>query len=637
MRKKKIFFHSDFALSNTGFGRNAKAVLSYLYSRDKYEILSYCCGLGADHSFLSQTPWKSVGALTSNYKELEFLKKNEHLFRQASYGSERLDEVITDFKPDVYIGVQDIWGVDYSVGKSWFPRISSAIWTTLDSLPILPSAVEMAPKIKNYWVWSEFATDALHKLGHSHVKTLHGAIETKDFYRLPNDVRTELRRRNNISSEDFIIGFVFRNQLRKSVPNLLDGFKKFKDELGEQVRGAKLLLHTNFSEGWNILRLASEYGVSHEDILTTLICKNCNAYSVSKFVGQGVMSCPVCGANKSMATTNIELGAKESQLNEIYNLMDVYCHPFTSGGQEIPIQEAKLTELITLVTNYSCGETMCLPEAYSIPLEFSEYREANTEFRKASTDPGSIKEGLVRVFKMSAEEKGEMGKAARQWALNNFSKEVVGIHLEEFIDSATFAKEEIFKEGKLKNPDAKIDHSLDDSSWLKSLYKEVLDRVVDENDEGFLHWKQRLVGTEDHLTRPTVENFFRQTATNELKSKIEFYLDKDDKGRRILFVLPHSASEIFLTTSLFQSAKETYPGNNIYVAAPKEYMPMLDGNPFVHKVIPYMEKMDDQHWLEGNSDHEGFFNVAFLMHLYPRIGYVCAHQGRDKVLFDTLR
>ena len=41
-------------------------------------------------------------------------------------------------------------------------------------------------------------------------------------------------------------------------------------------------------------------------------------------------------------------GVSEKELNEVYNLMDVYCHPFTSGGQEIPIQEAKLTELITL-------------------------------------------------------------------------------------------------------------------------------------------------------------------------------------------------------------------------------------------------------------------------------------------------
>ena len=70
--------------------------------------------------------------------------------------------------------------------------------------------------------------------------------------------------------------------------------------------------------------------------------------------------------------------------------MDVYCHPFTSGGQEIPVQEAKLTELITLVTNYSCGEDNCTVESGGLPLEWSEYREPGTQFIKASTKPLSI-------------------------------------------------------------------------------------------------------------------------------------------------------------------------------------------------------------------------------------------------------
>ena len=36
-RKKKLLFQSDFALAKTGFGRNARAVLYYLYSTNKKE------------------------------------------------------------------------------------------------------------------------------------------------------------------------------------------------------------------------------------------------------------------------------------------------------------------------------------------------------------------------------------------------------------------------------------------------------------------------------------------------------------------------------------------------------------------------------------------------------------------------
>ena len=93
--------------------------------------------------------------------------------------------------------------------------------------------------------------------------------------------------------------------------------------------------------------------------------------------------------------------------------MDVYCHPFTSGGQEIPIQEAKLTELITLVTNYSCGEDTSTLESGSFPLDWSEYREHGTQFIKASTSPFSIAKQLSKVFKMKPQKKSDMGKRGR--------------------------------------------------------------------------------------------------------------------------------------------------------------------------------------------------------------------------------
>ena len=63
------------------------------------------------------------------------------------------DYMAKDEKPDVYIASQDIWGVDFAVNRKWYQKITSVIWTTLDSLPILPSATEKADKIKNYWFY----------------------------------------------------------------------------------------------------------------------------------------------------------------------------------------------------------------------------------------------------------------------------------------------------------------------------------------------------------------------------------------------------------------------------------------------------------------------------------------------------
>jgi hypothetical protein len=101
---------------------------------------------------------------------------------------------------------------------------------------------------------------------------------------------------------------------------------------------------------------------------------------------------------------------------------------------EIPIFEAKMTELITLVTNYSCGEDSSNTECGSFPLDWSEYREPGTQFIKASTYPSSIAKQLKKVYNMKLEKKLQMGKKGRDWTIENYSTESVGKKLEKIID-----------------------------------------------------------------------------------------------------------------------------------------------------------------------------------------------------------
>ena len=233
VKKKKVFIHTDFALSKTGFGRNAKALLTYLYNTGKYELVNFACGMvdtrGCED--FAKTPWRTIGAITSDQQKLNDINSStdQKRIRDASYGSEYINEVIKKEKPDVYIGIQDFWGVDFSIKSTWFKKIPSAIWVTLDSLPIFEAALANADKIDNYWVWSSFAEKELHRLGHKHIKTVHGIVDETYFKRLSNNDRDIIRAKNHLDLDRFMIGFVFRNQLRKSVPNLLEGYKKFRD------------------------------------------------------------------------------------------------------------------------------------------------------------------------------------------------------------------------------------------------------------------------------------------------------------------------------------------------------------------------------------------------------------------------
>jgi glycosyltransferase involved in cell wall biosynthesis len=642
-KKKKILFQTDSALAKTGFGRTAKALLTYLYKTGKYDITHYALGMNVTHLATHKTPWKTVGCLPDDQREMQDIQKDPTYARQVNYGALYLDQIIEQEKPDLYFAMQDIWGVDYVIEKKWFDKITSVIWTTLDSLPILPVAVEKASKIKNYWIWSSFATKALHELGHEHVKTVHGPVESSAFKKLSDQKKARLRLNfeKYIPINAFVVGFVFRNQLRKSVPNLMEGYSLFKKRLPKD-QPTRLLLHTSFSEGWGILKLAEEYGVPQEDIITTYVCKSCKRYAVINFVGED-QKCPYCHSEKTFSTSGVGSGVSEEELNEIYNLMDVYCHPFTSGGQEIPIQEAKLVELITLVTNYSCGEEMCDDAAESLPLEWSEYREHQTHFKKASTDPRSIAKQLKKVFQMKSSRRTKMGEKARRWALENYSVDIIGAQIEKFIDDAPFADYDLIDlKQEEKDPHAEIPPEPDDSKWLSLLYKYILKRDIDATDQGHEYWISEL---KKGKQRREVDLYFRKVAikhntknSKDLHDKdLGDFTDDDDAGRRILYVMPGSIGDVFMSTALFKSLNELYPDYNLYVATTPECNEILDGNPYVHKVIPFLSYMENLQFLEGSSKHKGWFEVAFIPYVNTQNILTYMHNGKDKVAYKDLK
>ena len=644
-KKLKILFHSDFALAKTGFGRVAKCLLSYLYNTGKYEIVHYCCHTEESSPQLQLTPWKSIGCIPAENIVQQVIANNaknpeegDAIRKHIYYGGLKIDDIINSEKPDVYIATQDIWGVDYSVERDWFNKIHSVIWTTLDSLPLFPRALQIAPKVKDYWIWSSFATKEFHRKGFNHVKTMHGPLESKYFYRKSDEERQKIREANNIEKDRFMIGFVFRNQLRKSVPNLLEGYKKFKDKNPGIKSG--LLLHTHFSEppgnSWDIMNYVAQNEINPKEIYTTYICRNCSTNSVKNYEGDGI-KCPKCGTPNSYFTTHLAFGVKEEDLNNVYNLMDVYCHPFTSGGQEIPIQESKFCELITLVTNYSCGEEMNDSGSGSLPLEWDKYFEPGSNFIKATTKPESIATQLQKVLEMSLEERKLQGKISREWALTNFSKESVGKAFEEYLDNLT-AKEWVEKAKVGKSPNAIVDNIPDNALWIKTLYKEILKMDVDESDEGFRSW---IVQIQRGVSRQQIEAYFRDTASKENQKMgiekpltLEDLLDKNDEGRRILYVMPEGIGDIVLSLGLMKSLKEQYPNYNIYFATNPKFFEALEGNDFIHKVIPYAPIMDNLLYLEGNGNHKGYFEIAFLPHVTTQRVLTYVHNGKTNIAFN---
>ena len=158
---------------------------------------------------------------------------------------------------------------------------------------------------------------------------------------------------------------------------------------------------------------------------------------------------------------------------------------------------------------------------------------------------------------------------------------------------------------------------------------------VDPTNDGHKYWMKQIA---NKTPRKNIENFFRNKAEEENKEnipfKIEELLDKDDEGKRLLAVMPGSIGDVFMSTSVLESLAKTYKDYNIYFATAPEYFEVLDGNPFIHKTIPYDPKMDDLLWLEGRGKHKGFFEIAYLLHLGTQRLFNYQHNGKDVIALN---
>ena len=299
------------------------------------------------------------------------------------------------------------------------------------------------------------------------------------------------------------------------------------------------------------------------------------------------------------------------------------------------MQEAKLAELVTLNTNYSCGEDSCTDESGGFPLDWAEYREPGTQFIKASTLPDSICEKIEKVFHMSQEERRTLGKKARKFVKDNFSIEVIGKKFEKIIDAMPevdwdYDFKKIAADSNYNPPN--IESNKD---WLIDIYKNILKRDVDEADDGHKYWMNEI---SKGANRKDVLSYFKKVAidTNEKENTVDFekMLDEDDKGRRIAIVQPQANKDVFAITSILPSIKKLYPDYNIYFITNPEHFDVLDGNPYVHKVIPFAPSLDDPFTLEGRADNEGYFDIAYFPNLATQKFVSYTHNCKDKTDFS---
>jgi glycosyltransferase involved in cell wall biosynthesis len=638
MRKKRILYLSDYAGAFTGFGKNTKLLLSYLYKTGKYEILNAAQGVPKHGPHEYKYPWKTIGVLPNDPNKINQINQDPNLGRMAAYGSLEITDIVKEFKPDVIFSVNDTWGSQFVINEPFFDKIPTICWNTFDSLPLLPDTIENAKKIQYYWTWSDFARKELHKLGFDKVKNQYPLVNTNNFYKLSDEKIAEIKNRFGIPQDAFIIGFVFRNQLRKLINTQIEAYALFKKH-NPEIKNTFLYTHTHYGEGWDIHRLCQQYGVDPREVLCTYVCKETRQYFIAPFHGQDIEN-PIT-KRKTVVTANVGLGVTDEQLNEIYNIFSLYSHPATSGACELPCVEAALTEKIITTCEYSFGEDIIENNKGSIPMKFTFYTEHGTQFLKSQPSPYELSKIFKKVYEMKPQLKRKMEQDSRNWALENYSIEVNGKKIEEFIDkNLSLLNEDDFifsnKNEKKQNPNAIIENNSDNKTWVKSLYKQILDMEVSDQDEGLRHWLQKL---EQNTPKEQIENYFRQVAQQELSKSQEKPLElqdlfkEDQNFKKVLIIQPESIGDIFLLTSVFESIRERYPSNKykIYISTKPEYKDIIDGNPFIDKWVPYHPAMDNIIIMEGGMGQKGLCDIVYYPYFATQRLLSYMHNGEDKI------
>lgn len=619
-KRPKLLYHSCSSSLSTGFSRHGKTLLSELYKRGNIDLVEICNApfYFPDDPRLKKLPWKSYGVLPP---ESVFHSLNEQQRHLAGYGQWALDEIVRIEKPNAYLGVEDAWAFPGHANRPWFKKILSILHTPVDSLPLLPLHKALAGAVSNFWVKASFAAREFSKLGFSHVKTVPALVNHEPFFPLKENERLNLRRQVGISDDTFVIGYLFRNQLRKLIGTLLDGFKLFQDKNPEAK--IRLLLHTNMEESWPIPRMIAEAGINNDHILTSYVCRNCQSVQIMPYTGNEKF-CPGCHKN-ALFNVSVDYGVSESELGQIYNLMDCLIHPATSGGFEIPLLEASFCSVPISTIEYSFGESFTSnPDVY--PLKSSFYREVNSCFLKAQPYVESVSDAIGHFYFKSREERKEIGDRMRSWALEKFDYKKWIDWIEDFIiKNAVY--DYAFDFADPPNTAYPFKPKDDPREFVKDLFQGVFHVDLDENHGDFVN---TVTALQKGITQQQVHHDFiaraQEIIDSQNKVNIEDLVDKSGK-KRLIYVVPDSKDDCINSLAVLESLFKQYEGWAFHVSTRRENFDFFSHLPVT--LIEYQDWMDDPLKLEGQGPNKGFFDVAINGFLLTRKFHAFSRNGSD--------
>ena len=124
---------------------------------------------------------------------------------------------------------------------------------------------------------------------------------------------------------------------------------------------------------------------------------------------------------------------------------------------------------------------------------------------------------------------------------------------------------------------------------------------------------------------------------SSIKDQVRIIFDQIDSQQdkiKILFIVPESAGDIFLSTSLLSSLHDMYSPCDVYFACKKEFFDILENNSYIYKKIEYLPIMENQTTMEGTGNWPGIFDISIIVTILTQRLSNYLNNGNGKLAFQ---
>lgn len=435
-KKPRLLFNNEFSLLSTGFSNIGYEVIKRLYATNKYEIAELASYAYPDDPLLDDVPWK-VYPVMPHASDIEGIKACKSV-RTAQFGELKFNETLLDFHPDIVISWRDVWMDSYISHNPFRDKYKWIYMTTIDGEPQREDWIDVYKRADVLCTYTKWAANIARKQGINVIDVLSPGTDETVYKPIKN--KKEYKESMGLNPDWFIIQTVMRNQGRKLYPELFKAFSLFLEKcrkLGETELANRTYLHIHCSlkdVGWNIVEEIQKYHLSNKVLLTYL---DHNSKQADFGLYRGYTAWSRSSNLKSCTTTNTAVGVTREQLAELMQCADLYIQYSVCEGFGMPMIDAKACGVPIMGIPYSATAEL-VTEPGGIPLKigamFQETADQTSQ-RRVLPDNEYTANKIFEFFKATQMERNEIGNAARQCVLDNYTWDICAKKWESVIDS----------------------------------------------------------------------------------------------------------------------------------------------------------------------------------------------------------